>query len=191
MRRNLVERRGGRFLSLLAQERINFTARRSTISEMTCSMRMIGLQTTRPCPSRENARTTSEGHSVAPLSRVRPSFSFPTKGFDCDCRRLLSHSSRIPIPGIPIRGNLQRIGIPGIGIRDECESSLRQSQSKPFVGKEKEGLTLDNGATECPSEVVLAFSRLGQGRVVCKPIIRIEHVISEIVERRAVKLIRS
>ena len=45
----------------------------------------ISMQRRFPRP--KNARTTSVVHSAAPYSRIGPSFSSPTKGFDCDCRQ--------------------------------------------------------------------------------------------------------
>src|SRR5260370_41932991 len=86
--RNLDAPQEGRSRSLHVRVRSNFMARRSTICEMTCLMRTIGLQIARACPSRENARTTSGAHSVGPSSRTERFSSFPTRDFVFDCRKL-------------------------------------------------------------------------------------------------------
>src|SRR5713226_4303379 len=76
-----------------------------------------------------------------------------------------------------------------IGNIGQC--GLRQTQSKPLIREKEEGTILQNWTAERSSEIILTLFWLRLAREIGKPVVGIQHVVTEIIEERAVKLIRA
>ncbi len=60
-----------------------------------------------------------------------------------------------------------------------------------MVGEEKECLILEYGAADYTTKIILLILRLWQMIVVREPVVGVQHAISEVLEQRAMKTIRS
>src|SRR5256885_785298 len=110
--------------------------------------------------------------------------------------------------GISIKERLRsrRRGLTSVEIGHSGKRSSWKSKPKPFIRKEEKGpvSTIVSGLTtafakarqdhrtaESPAEVILPLFWLRQSFAVGEPVIGIQNVIPQIIERSAVKLIRA
>ncbi len=85
----------------------------------------------------------------------------------------------------------------GVEVGDESLCSLWQPKAKPLVGEEEERLVFEYGATEGAAEIILPLLRFRKRATrpwrttePIEPIIRIQDVIAQIIEQRAMKAVR-
>src|ERR1700687_4521259 len=77
---------------------------------------------------------------------------------------------------------------------DRRKQCLWQAKPKTFVGKEEERPVVQKRSANCSPEIILPFLSFGERRaidVTVEPIAGVKDIISEIVECRTVKLIRT
>src|ERR1700733_12896271 len=75
--------------------------------------------------------------------------------------------------------------------RDLIDQRCRQTQSRAFVGNEKEGSALQDRSSYKTAEIVVMFSGAPQPGLIREPIVCVHHGISEIVEDTTVPVVRS
>src|SRR6266478_1575343 len=84
--------------------------------------------------------------------------------------------------------------IPGCRIGNDGLLRRGLAQAQAFIRKEKERLVLYDRSAEHSTEIVLPLFRFLNRWIICvpvEPIVRVQHVIPEILEERAVKIVRS
>ena len=72
---------------------------------------------------------------------------------------------------------------------NRSEESSRQSETKPFIGKEEERLVLDDRAADHASEIILFLNGFRNATVAGEPVVGVQNPIAEVIEERSVKLI--